>query len=510
MVVGMLGLLLPACSLDKFPTNQIVLEEAFQTIEDAARFNTGLYNELRRNSHSIFIGTSEMMSDLFNARQEFGNRGGFPHRLQTDFMGSYEPRDIWGNVFGSIAQTNFFLDGIVNIVPETTAQREAIDNFIAEAHYIRAKLYSILATHFMYPYSVANRNVPELGLPLLSTFDLHARPGRATIAETFAFILADLEAAKNINVDGAQNSTRITRDAVYALKARVHFMMGPDNRALAAQYANAVIETGRYPLVTTEAALRTMWTRDQSTEDIFRLHVTATSFGTSAQGAGANWNDHTTWTTNNMQAFSFFNAGLNAYQPDFIPTQTVIDLYGTGDMRLGVFFSDPTEQMVHITVPHPGVRILYKFRGNTDINVMYRHFPRVARIAEMYLIAAEAGNSLVRLNELREARGATPIALGDFERELRNEWVREFVGEGFRIKSLRRWGAENPANALTHWGLNDGIRTPQDPTAVHNYGSTEFTHRVVTPADFYRFTLPIPANDIRNNANMRQTPSWVH
>jgi len=499
MVVGTLGLLLPACSLDKFPTDRIVSETAFQTFEDAVRFHNGIYNELRRCHYGVFTTTSELMSDLFNARSEFGNRGGMVHRLQPDFATSYEVRDIWGNAFSSIAQINNFLDNIGKVENLTPTQQTSVNNFIAEAHYARAFLYTLLAGHYTYPYSAANRNTPDLGLPLVSTFDIQQRPGRATIEETFQFILRDIEAAEKVGRTGAPNERRVSLDAVHALKARVLFMMG--NNAGAAQYANLVINTNRYPLVTTEAALRTMWRNDLSTEDIFVLHVTATAFGTSAIGAGANYNDGTTYSANHgtgggMGIFAGFNAGLNAYQPDFIPTQTVLDLYEASDFRLNVFFSDPAEQVIQIVTPVPGVRFLYKFRGNPALGVMYLHSPKVHRIAEMYLIAAEAGQNLARLNELRVARGATALPAWD-EEELRKEWVREFVGEGFRIQCLRRWGI----------GYNG--RVPQNQNVVDNFGSTEFTHRHVTPDQLYRFTLPIPPNDLRNNRNMKQTPSWV-
>jgi len=512
VVVGTLGLLSQACSLDRFPTDRVVLENAFLTFEDAVRFHNGLYNELRRCHYGVFTTTSELMSDLFNARRDFGNRGGMPHQLGTDFAGSYEIRDIWGNVFASIAQVNFFLNNIGSIDDLTTTQQISVDNFIAEAHYIRAFLYTILAGHYMYPYSVANRNTPELGLPLVTIFDIQQRASRATIAETFAFILSDLDAAKHVEREGAPGERRVSQDAVHALMARVLFMMRDNVRA--AHYANLVINTDRYPLVTTEAALRVMWTRDISSEDIFLLDVTATSFGTAAVGAGANFNDAgltSTWTANHsaggggMGIFAAVNAAAGGYHPDFIPTQAVLDLYAANDIRLNVFFSDPVDQPLILgTSPFPGVRFLYKFRGNLDIGVMYLHRPRVHRIAEMYLIAAEAEQNLDRLNELRVARGLDALAAWD-EQELRNEWVREFIGEGFRIQSLRRWGIEG----LSHWGLGASIgRLPQDPMSVHNFGMPDYTNRIITETDFYRFTLPIPQDELRNNANMRQTPSW--
>jgi len=499
-VVGTLGLLMPACSLDKFPTDRVVLENAFETFLDAERFNNGLYSELRRSHHSVATTTTEIMSDLFNAHANFGNRGGFPHRLNTELAGGYEVRDIWGNVFASIFQVNHFLDNIGNVSGLTTAQEATAADFIAEAHYMRAFFYTLLAGHYMYPMTTANRNTPELGLPLITTADIQIRAGRSTIGETFDLILSDIEAAKNVSRVGVPGAIRVSQDAVNALAARVHFMMG--NNTLAAQYANAVIATGRYPLITTESALRAMWREDVSTENIFALHVTTTAFGTAAMGAGANFNDPgttSTWTSNPAHlgaVFTRVNTTVGGYDPDFIPTQTVIDLYDANDIRLNVFFSNPAEDdLVVGTSAFSGIRVLYKFRGNRNFTVNHLQAPIVHRIAEMYLIAAEAEQNLARLNELRVARGLTALGAWN-EQELRDEWVREFIGEGFRIQGLRRWGI----------GFNG--RVPQNPATVANYGSTEFTNRNVTPDQFFFFTLPIPSDELRNNPNMRQTPSW--
>jgi len=497
MVVGALALLMPACTLDKFPTDRIRLEEAFRTFEDATRYHNGLYNELRRNRYCIFTTTSELMSDLFNARHGFGNRGGAVHRVGIELSGSAEARDIWGNLYGSIAQVNFFLDGIAYVEGLTAVQDSLVRNMIADAHYIRAFLYSELAAHFIYPlqnqtttWNGHSVNTPELGLPLVDRYDVSARPGRATIAETFEFILRDLEAATAVTrLYGGPTQRRITLDAVHALKARVLFMMR-DNVG-AAHYANLLINSERFPLVTTIPALRTMFHNDNSPEDIFMLDATTTSFGRRAI-----YNPTVAWTEVNMSIFTAFNTGLQAYTADFIPTQTVLDLYEATDIRYTVFFSDTAVHRIDFAGRTPAIRMMYKFPGNPALGGMFRHRQRMHRIAEMYLIVAEAEQSVTRLNQLRVARGASFLPTWD-EQAMRDEWVREFIGEGFRIQSLRRWGI----------GF-DG-RVPQDRDAVHGYGDIAFTARHVTPAEISRFfTLPIPTNDLQTNPNMRQTPSW--
>ena len=492
IVVGMLGLLLPACNLDRYPTNTIVLEQALQTFVDAERHRNGFYNFIRTSNYGTASTATELMSDLFNAAQEFGNRGGVMHTLSLGVPGAGEVSAIWGNAFFGIAQVNSFLEHINNVVPANPEQQARLADFIAEAYYTRAFLYTVLAKHFMPPISDANRHTPNLGLPLLTRFDVNYQPSRATIAQTFNFILTDIERAQSHSVVSGTTRAdrhRITRDAVYALKARVLFMMR-DNVG-AAHYANYLINSGRYPLVSSLGNFRNMWHNDGSTpqglsEDIFTLYASQTSPGPT------------------MGIFGLFSSGTNRFNPDFIPTQRVIDLYDTTDWRLSVFFSDTATQIVrNAGVDRPGVRVLQKFPGNPGLRpagapTNHIHMAKVHRIAEMYLIAAEATQSGMRLNQLRAARGAAPLILsGDALRDaIRDEWVREMIGEGQRIESLRRWGI----------GF-DG-RPPQDPDAVHGYEDPSFTHRNVGPDELYRFTLPIPAHDINTNPNMRQNPGW--
>jgi len=548
MVIGALGLLMPACSLDRYPTTQILLEDAFQTFEDAERHRNGLYNELRRVRHGVFTTTTELMSDLFNASVGFGNRGGQPHRLAEGFRESTEVRDIWVNLFGAIAQVNFFLDNIENIEPANAEETARIILFTLEAHYARAFLYTVLAQHFMYPINPNNPTMthvvggqahsidaPQLGLPLLSRFDFHYRPTRATIRETFDFILADIAATRRSdtiahgifpgdapvvarlpqsrhNLDPEMGATtpgqitmqqagRITSDAVDALEARVRFMMR-DEEAVA--IAERLISSNRYPLIAAgEGTLRAMWRDDNSPEDIFILHATRTSFGTASTGAGGGFSEM------NMAIFSTRNTSTGGWNPDFLPTQSVLDLYEGDDNRLLVFFSAPGN-VVEYTFRHHGVRFFHKFPGNGVITTGQnrRHRPRMHSIAEMYLIVAEVTQAPQRLNQLRAARGAAPINYtGEaLLNAIRDEWAREKIGEGFRIESLRRWG---PDALERNWGFGTGRRVPQDPTSVHNYGHALFTERQITAEEFYLFTLPIPPQDMRANPNMRQTPSWT-
>ncbi|ULT26833.1 RagB/SusD family nutrient uptake outer membrane protein [Sphingobacterium sp. E70] len=64
----------------------------------------------------------------------------------------------------------------------------------ADAHFIRAMSYWILVNNYCAPYAAANMN--SLGLPLKRTVDYEESLKRASLKETYDFILADIEEAK--------------------------------------------------------------------------------------------------------------------------------------------------------------------------------------------------------------------------------------------------------------------------------------------------------------------------
>ena len=60
---------LTACDLDKYPETNISTETAWQTIDDATRFETGLYSFLQTINGGLYIYAADYQSDLFIIRK---------------------------------------------------------------------------------------------------------------------------------------------------------------------------------------------------------------------------------------------------------------------------------------------------------------------------------------------------------------------------------------------------------------------------------------------------------
>ena len=296
----------------------------------------------------------------------------------------------------------------------------------------------------------------------------------------------------HVNAAGEQSNFYVSKDAVTALQARVALAM--DNYPVAAQKAVEVINTNTYTLVNSPDMMQDLWWGDFDTESIFKLAVTS---GSDLAG----------------QTGALFLPYQEGQVPDYIPTQDVIDLYAENDIRKGTYFVDT---LVNTNAGTSGrVYALNKFTDEGFLYTQnqqneYSRFmvePKVLRISEMYLIAAEAyamqGNvsegakwlnaiERERINGYEDKVFATSDVLMT---EIRNEREREFIGEGVRLFDLKRWDM----------GVTRG--TPQQEDLCNLPGSSTST-ALTRPAGDKGFVWPIPQHEIDANPQIVQNPGY--
>mgnify|MGYP006188522421 CR=1 FL=1 len=485
MFLGLLG----SCSddLDRFPHSSIEKSQSFQTIEDAATWNTGMYALLQNRVYGIFMYSTDIQADQLNATVDFGNRNGAIHRWDNFLADDYTIRDTWAAYYSGIANANVAIEGMAGIVTEDAADQAELDRYIAEAHLVRAFYYHQLVTRWAKDYDPSTA-ASDPGVPLLLEFDIDNFPPRSTVEEVYQQILADIAIAKTglAGVAGTPGAMYFNEDVVTALEARVKFYM--EDWAGAKAAADKLIKSGKYPLYTTVEGLESMWYEDAAQEDILQLFASQP-----LELANAN------------VVYLGYNAGIDKYSPDFVPTQWMLDLYAEGDHRRDVYFD---EKPLYLGgADYPDVTLVNKYPGNpelfTSASTNYQHAPKVFRIAEMYLISAESAamlnddSALTTLNALRTARGLEEVSVsGDaLLAEIKEERTRELAYEGFRLDDLKRWDE----------GLH--ARTPQDDsflmTGPNFIGLTQ-------PAGANKFVWGIPQNDITINPNLagNQNPGW--
>ena len=489
-LTALIALLSVSCDLNRFPYDAIEQSQAFQTIKDAATLNNGLYSSFRARVYGIYMFSTDVQSDLLNATLDYGNRNGFPHKWNGFLADDYTIRDTWRNQYNTLADINNVINNSGNITVADPADQATLDTYLGEAYLMRAYFYHQLVQRFAKDYEPSSA-ASDLGVPLVLTFDITLRPSRATVAEIYDQILADLTVAetKLAGATGSPNSNKITKDCVTALKARVYLCMHNWTGAVTA--ANSLINSGTYPLINVAATYKNMWTTDGGTETILQLSATQPS-----ELGNAN------------SIYLGYNAALAKFTPDFIPQQWVIDLYEAADIRRASFLE---QKLCYIQgTDYPNIYCINKYPGNpvlfTGANSNYQHKPKVFRIAEMYLISAEAaaqtsateGAALATLNTLRTARGASTLigltGTGLMD-AIKDERVRELLCEGTRLDDLKRWK------------MGVTRKTPQNMNMI--VVGADFNEKVV-PAGDNKFVWAIPTNDLTTNPNIanQQNPGW--
>lgn len=482
--------LLSACNLDLVPNSAIAYSPAETLIQTQANLNAlenGMLASFRSLSLGEFDVTEEVMLDGFNAVVDYGNNYGSEHRTDNSFTSAnYEVEDYWAGNYGAIKNYNIFIANADESNADIRAKARVVKG---EAFFFRAYSYLQLARHFGKAYDAASA-ASELCVPLVLVYEQNEKPARATVAEVYASIKSDLDSAAVLlaGVKGAVRSQKPTIDAVNALYAR--YYIDVKDYAKAATYAHKVIDAGTYKLASSAKEMEAEYTDDKGTEPIMQMYCTLAEYG----------NSTTTWT--NTSSEKSVPEGY-VLAPYFLPTKTLIESYEASDVRLA-WFSNTLSTRISGSIRAGEFYSFVKFIGNPALTSTPvpngRTSPKPLKIAEMYLIAAEAnlaaGNTtaaLVDLNALQAARGASQTVAT--KENIQKEWFKETVGEGLRLSCLKRWGV----------GFSG--RVCQDGASNVVLHGGDYDQKVWAANDFH-FQWPIPSHEMKINKNLVQNTGY--
>lgn len=490
-LLGVVGFTLSSCDMDLNPYDKIPTGEALKSLNDFKSFRNGFYDYSQGLFTGSYVMQPEIQADGLNAVIDYSNNYGSWHRWQF----TAEDGGQWANFYYLISNCNLVLEKGYELMHTFSAAEQAqLKQYLGEAYFMRALAYEELAIRFCKAYTHANP-ATDLGVSLVTKYNPSSNastyPSRSSLEDTYKLINNDLDsAAKYVVTPGEHNSGYATEDAVSALRARVALQMG--NYATAIAYAKPLVDGGNYPLVTSIAEMRRMWVNDQSTETIFQPIFISGQMGSETGGV--------------LVDKSLGGTNIN---PDFLPTQTVLEMYDAeNDLRFPVYFNrarmnfSTGDVVLYYCNKWPGNPALYT--GATN----FINMPKILRIAEMYLILAEAynesgdaGNAVTYLNALRSKRILNynnPSYSGNaLTLEIRKERQRELYMEGYRLWDLKRYG-EGFAG-----------RVPQNETFVYLNGNENSTAINKAAGDF-RFVWPIPVHETNANPQMKQNEGYIN
>lgn len=481
IAVAMASVTLTSCELDIDPDTSLKGADAAD-IEFINGMRLGAYSSLKGITSGGYLYYADYQTDLFNETAASGNRGGFFARLNL-YDSDQDVNSMWNGYYSRISDINYALMKIDELEKKDTEGEflEKTSLYKAELHFMRAYTMHQIALRFCNDYE-PDKAKTQLGVPCPKEYNPDAQLNRGTLEDTYKFILADIAIAEQglKDVAGSADAIYLTADAVTAFKAQVALQMHDYENA--SEYASSLYAD--YPLSTTSEEIEKMWREDSSSEVIFQPEVVSTTLGTVG-------------SMSDYYAGSW-NASLGAFlcQPAYVLTQTPVSLYNPAkDIRYGTYIAP---SYIYRSGLYQGV-LMTKFLGNKTLQtvattLVYRNRPKVFRAAEMYLIDAEAqyrhnGEGLEPLNALRQARGLDALpdtTTGEaLFQEIKNERIREMIGEGHRLTDLKRW----------HDGYVRTFQSSLKSILRGHYIGTQI------PADFFMFTWPIPQEELSNNLN---------
>ncbi|SKA17548.1 SusD family protein [Chitinophaga eiseniae] len=281
---------------------------------------------------------------------------------------------------------------LLEVMPE--GKSPAVNQLIGENLFMRAFVHFGLVRSFGRPYSQSPET--NLGVPVVTKYDITAMPKRNTVKEVYAQIVADLSRAKAL-MNNDNTSSYASKGAAMALLARTYLYMGRNDSA--AIYADSVIISGKYTLAGT-AELPRYFTKsnDINNETIFAIHHTLQDDRTWSSLGSMYYMSPGGMGYGEVYASQSYRALLDKYpqdvrhafvQPVYLKAQSGQDSVDAGGNK--------------VLASRNNVPKWYILKYSNQDNVPTLSSPVVLRLAEMYLIRAEANAKM----------GKAPEALAD-------------------------------------------------------------------------------------------------
>ncbi|MDE1192709.1 MAG: RagB/SusD family nutrient uptake outer membrane protein [Arachidicoccus sp.] len=363
--------------------------------------------------------------------------------------------EIWNAAYTAIMRANRLIDADVT----------GIDQIKSQAYALRALLYLKLLNIYSRPYTDAPSGY---GVPLILHYDPSLLPTRDSISKVYNQIISDLTTAFNTAPDYT-NSVTLSKYSIEGLLAKTYLYMG--DYANAKTHAEDVIKNSGFKLTNGNTYLD-FWhnpaVQTDKVEVMFEVDENSVN-NNSSDDLGA----------------MFYNGYSDIYA-----TKEIDSLYSETDIRKKLLIDSSTKSGASAYIVDK-----YINAGSSD-----KDNPKVIRLSEVYLIAAEASfgeNSVsdaqTYLNDLATVRDPSITRYTSTGSQLLidivNERRKELAFEGDRIYDLNRLKLEMNRGSLSSGSIPGPLSVPYSD---------------------YRRIAPIPLAEIQANQNIadQQNPEY--
>ncbi|WP_321978154.1 RagB/SusD family nutrient uptake outer membrane protein [Aureibaculum sp. 2210JD6-5] len=428
-----------------FPENQLSGDIVFQDDATALAALTAIYANLR--DKVLLTGNSNglhVIMGLYSDELDYYGSSGQPLEEfynHTLLPSSVSISQLWNDSYHTIYMVNSLLEGIND---NSHLSYETIQKIKGEALFVRALTHFYLVNLFgAVPYVIQ------------TDYTLNSNINRLEVNEVYKAIVSDLKAARSFLSSGESTEQRIVPDkwAATTLLAKVYLYMGDWERA--ELESTSIIENTGFS-----------WETDLS--NVFLKESGATIWQLKPPVDGYN--------TLEASTFNF----VSAPPPLIALNEQLLEVFEDGDARKATWIAGVSN----------GIDVWYHANKYKNVSTTSNtEYSIVFRLAEIYLIRAEArtnlGNiseALSDVNKIRQRANLTDLNIIDPEElleaillEKRVELFTEFGNRWFDLKRLGKaeavissiksgWESKNlllpiPENELS---LNPNL-SPQNP-----------------------------------------------
>ncbi|RXM44794.1 RagB/SusD family nutrient uptake outer membrane protein [Flavobacterium sp. YO64] len=273
---------LSSCELDREPFNAYTKDKIEEDkVAAVAVLLNGCYAQLKGWS-DVMHRVGEYPGDNIMIRgtstDSFYSFISYQHIPDNDRLSVF-----WNNSYKIISQSSDLIKMI------TEGESATVNQQLGEAYYLRGMIYFYLCRTYGRPYSQSPET--NLGVPIVNGLPADlinlVLPDRSTVKDTYAQAISDLKKAESLmTVD--KSAAYATKEAAQAMLSRVYLYMSgtyenpnQDYATQSIEYANKVIASGKYKLLSRESFMKSNTyapDSDEQTETIFAVKRVASEF----------------------------------------------------------------------------------------------------------------------------------------------------------------------------------------------------------------------------------------
>ncbi len=360
--------------LEYEPIDQLSNEQVLNSPELLYNVTIGTYSRLREGNYvRNRQGAQEFPSDDAVWVKNSGSHLMFTYSYRH-IVNSSVSTNFWEEAYQGIYSANKVIEAI-----DDNASQEMLQ-LKGENLFLRALMHFDLVRIFSRPYS--QNPETNLGVMIRDNTDVTALPPRSTVKETYEFIESDLLKAADLMTED-KPAIFASKEVAWALLARLYLYMEQHEKAI--EYADKVINSGRYELLGTEQFgnyFRLL--PENNPETIFAIKIQETenmgkaSIGSLYHGDGG-WGEM--FASQTYRDLLYQNP--NDERTKFIDPVYVYDEEGNK-------IPDPDEDVGYLLEKRDGLSKYFINKYTYEGGVPMLSSPIVLRLAEMYLIKAEA------------------------------------------------------------------------------------------------------------------------